>query len=44
MKFRGYVALGFLCLGLLLSDLIQRTVVALWVKLRPSRRIPVLTG
>ena len=44
MKLRGCVALGFLCLGLLLSDLIQRTVVALWVKLRPSRRIPVLTG
>jgi 1-acyl-sn-glycerol-3-phosphate acyltransferase len=43
LKLRGYLALLLVCLGLLVSDLIQRFVVSPWVKLRPSRRIPVLT-
>lgn len=42
MKLRGYLALGILCVGFLISDLVQRLLIAPWVKLRPSRRIPVL--
>ena len=37
---RGYLALVWLCLGLLVLDPVQR-LMALWVRLRPSRRIPV---
>lgn len=44
MKLRGYAALAVVCLGLLLSDLWQRFVIWPWVHLRPSRRVPVLTG
>ncbi len=42
MKLRGYVALLLVCLALLGADPVQRTVVSLWVRLKPSRRIPVL--
>lgn len=41
-KIRGCLALLIVCLGLLVADLVQRTVIAFWVKLRPSQRIPVL--
>jgi 1-acyl-sn-glycerol-3-phosphate acyltransferase len=44
LKLRGYLALATVCLGLLLSDILQRFVVTPWVKIRPSRRVPVLTG
>ncbi|MDZ7781226.1 MAG: 1-acyl-sn-glycerol-3-phosphate acyltransferase [Gemmatimonadota bacterium] len=44
MKLRGYVALAVVCLGLLLSDPVQRFVITPWVRLRPSRRAPVLTS
>jgi len=43
VKLRGYAALGIVCLGLLLSDLVQRLVIAPWVRIRPARRGPVLT-
>jgi 1-acyl-sn-glycerol-3-phosphate acyltransferase len=43
LKLRGYLAVAAVCLGLVVSDAIQRFVVSPWVKLRPSRRIPVLT-
>lgn len=42
-KLRGYLALTVMCLTLLLLDPVQRLVVAPWVRLFPSRRIPVLT-
>ena len=42
MKFRGYLALAVVCLALVVSDPIQRFMIAPWVKLRPARRIPVL--
>lgn len=44
MKLRGYMALVVVCLGLVLSDLVQRFVITPWVYLRPSRRVAVLTG
>ena len=40
--FRAWLALGVTCAGLLVSDVVQRFVISPWVKLRPSRRIPVL--
>ncbi|MEX2465834.1 MAG: lysophospholipid acyltransferase family protein [Gemmatimonadota bacterium] len=43
MKLRGYAALAIVCLGLLLTDIVQRFVITPWVYLRPSRRGPVLT-
>lgn len=42
MKLRGYLALLITCLALGVSDLVQRFVIGPWVKLRPSRRIPIL--
>lgn len=42
MKLRGILALALVCLALLLADPIQRLVIAPWVRLAPSRRIPVL--
>lgn len=42
-KLRGYLALTVACLALLVLDPIQRLVVAPWVRLRPSRRVAVLT-
>jgi len=42
-KLRGYLALTVVCLALLMADPVQRLVIAPWVRLRPSRRIPVLT-
>ena len=42
MKIRGYVALGTMGLAFPFFDLFQRTVVWAWVRLRPSRRIPVM--
>lgn len=44
MKLRGYLALAVVCLGLLLTDVVQRFVITPWVLLRPSRRVPVLTA
>lgn len=44
MILRRYLALGIVCVGLLLSDIVQRTVVALWVRLRPTRRKAVLAA
>lgn len=44
MILRRYLALGIVCVGLLLSDLVQRTVVALWVKLKPASRTSVLAA
>ncbi len=42
MKLRAYLALLVLCAGLLVADVVQRTVITAWIKLRPSRRIHVL--
>jgi 1-acyl-sn-glycerol-3-phosphate acyltransferase len=42
LKLRGYFALAFICIALLLCDPVQRLVVAPWVRLAPSRRIAVL--
>jgi len=42
LKLRGYLALGMLCLSFLISDLIQRLVIAPWAKLRPTARPRVL--
>lgn len=44
MKVRGYLALVVLCSAFLVCDLVQRTVIALRVRLRPSRRVQVLGG
>jgi 1-acyl-sn-glycerol-3-phosphate acyltransferase len=41
-KIRGYLALTVICLALLLGDPVQRLLIAPWVRLFPSRRIPVL--
>jgi len=41
-KLRGYLALTFVCLVLLLLDPIQRLVIGPWARLAPSRRIHVL--
>ncbi len=43
MKIRGYVALGIICLAFPFFDIFQRTVVALYVRIRPSRRLSMLT-
>ena len=42
MKIRGYAALGLVGLAFPFFDLFQRAVVAAWIWLRPSRRVPVL--
>ena len=34
--------MGIVCLSLIVADVVQRFVISPWVKLRPSRRIPVL--
>ena len=44
MKLRGYLALGIVCLGLVISDFIQRLIVWPLTKLAPSRRVPILSG
>jgi 1-acyl-sn-glycerol-3-phosphate acyltransferase len=41
---RGWLALSFASLALAASDIVQRLVIAPWVKLRPSDRAPVLGG
>jgi 1-acyl-sn-glycerol-3-phosphate acyltransferase len=41
---RGWLALAFASLALAIGDVVQRLVVEPWVKLLPSRRIPVLGG
>lgn len=43
MKLRGYLALGIVCLGLVISDLFQRLIIWPLVTLVPSRRMPVLS-
>ena len=42
-KLRGYVALAVVCLSLLVLDPVQRLIIAPWVRLAPSRRVPLLT-
>lgn len=42
MKLRAYLAMLVVCVGLVLSDIVQRTVLSLWVKVRPKNRIAVL--
>jgi 1-acyl-sn-glycerol-3-phosphate acyltransferase len=42
MRLRGGITLAITLLGLLVLDLIQRLVIAPWVRLRPSRREAVL--
>jgi 1-acyl-sn-glycerol-3-phosphate acyltransferase len=39
---RGWLALTFVSLALAAADVVQRLVIAPWVKLRPSDRVPVL--
>jgi 1-acyl-sn-glycerol-3-phosphate acyltransferase len=39
---RGWLALAFASVALAIGDVVQRFVIAPWVKLRPSRRIPIL--
>ncbi len=41
---RAWLALAFASLALAVGDIIQRLVIAPWVKLRPSRRVAVLGG
>ena len=41
---RGWLALAFASLALAVADVVQRLVIAPWVKLRPSHRVPVLGG
>jgi 1-acyl-sn-glycerol-3-phosphate acyltransferase len=43
VKIRGYLALGIICIAFPFFDLFQRTVVALYVRIRPSRRLPMMT-
>ena len=43
MKLRGYLAVAFVCFGLLAADLAQRFVIAPWIWLRPSRRNAILS-
>jgi 1-acyl-sn-glycerol-3-phosphate acyltransferase len=42
VKIRGYVALGIVGFAFPFFDLVQRTVIAGWARLRPSRRISTL--
>jgi 1-acyl-sn-glycerol-3-phosphate acyltransferase len=42
LKLRAYLALVVVCLALVVADLVQRILIGPWVKLRPSRRLPVL--
>lgn len=41
-RLRGYLALLFICLSFLVCDVVQRIIIAPWVKLSPSSRIPIL--
>ena len=41
---RGWLALAFASVALAICDVIQRLVIAPWVKLLPSQRVPVLGG
>jgi len=41
---RGWLALAFASVALAIADVVQRLLIAPWVKLRPSRRVPVLGG
>jgi 1-acyl-sn-glycerol-3-phosphate acyltransferase len=42
VKLRGYAAVATVSVGLLVADIVQRCVIAPWVRLRPTRRIAVL--
>lgn len=42
VKLRGYLALSVLCTSFVMCDLVQRFVIAPWVKLVPSQRKAVL--
>jgi len=44
LKLRGYFAIAFVCVVLLLCDPVQRFVIVPWVRLAPRKRIPVLAG
>ena len=39
---RGWLAVAYTSLALAAADLVQRLLVAPWVKFRPSDRVPVL--
>lgn len=39
---RGWLALAFVSVALAVADLVQRLVIAPWVRLRPADRVPVL--
>ena len=39
---RGWLTVAFVSLALAVGDVVQRLVIAPWVKLRPSARVPVL--
>jgi 1-acyl-sn-glycerol-3-phosphate acyltransferase len=41
---RGWLALAFASLALAIGDVVQRVVIAPWVRLRPSRRVAILGG
>jgi 1-acyl-sn-glycerol-3-phosphate acyltransferase len=41
---RGWSVVVFVSLALIISEVVQRLVIAPWVWLRPSRRVPVLGG
>ncbi len=43
MKIRGYVALFLLCLSFLPLDLVQRLILAPWVRIVPSHRVSAMT-
>lgn len=43
VKIRGYLALGIICLAFPFFDIFQRTVVALYVRFRPSHQARMLT-
>lgn len=44
MKVRGYLALIVVCSTLFVCDLVQRTLIVLRLRLRPSRRVEILGG
>ncbi|HET9948051.1 MAG TPA: lysophospholipid acyltransferase family protein [Longimicrobiales bacterium] len=41
---RGWLALAFASLALLVGDVVQRLVIAPWIRIRPSSRVRVLSG
>ncbi|HET9947383.1 MAG TPA: lysophospholipid acyltransferase family protein [Longimicrobiales bacterium] len=41
---RGWLALAFASLALVVGDIVQRLVIAPWIRIRPSSRVRVLSG